>query len=134
MNTKKTEAAEKMDASKQFSPYVECMSRGQIGQGNRVIHQNNRPRYKCKTCGRTFSTRAGTALEGIRKSEEDFLKVTTLLAYGTPTQAIVHAFEMNERTVANWRERAGIHCEAVHKEKIERGMLDLIHIQVAIPL
>ena len=68
-------------------------------------------------------------MEGIRKSEEDFLKVTTLLAYGTPTQAIVHAFKLDERTVANWRERAGIHCEAVHKEKIEQGMLDLIQVQ-----
>src|SRR5258708_12940904 len=36
---------------------------------------------------------------------------------------------MDERTVANWRERAGIHCEAVHKEKIERGMLDVIQAQ-----
>jgi hypothetical protein len=68
-------------------------------------------------------------LEGIRKSEEDFIKVTTLLAYGTPTQAIVHAFQLDERTVADWRERAGIHCEAVHKEKIEQGILDLIYVQ-----
>jgi transposase-like protein/IS1 family transposase len=129
MNKTYTEAAEKMDASKQFCPYSECESRGQSGQGNIVIHQTNRPRYKCKTCGRTFSERAGTALEGIRKSEEDFIKVTTLLAYGTPTQAIVHAFRMDERTVADWRERAGIHCEAVHKEKIEQGMLNLMHVQ-----
>jgi len=68
-------------------------------------------------------------LEGIRKSEEDFIKVTTLLAYGTPTQAIVHAFKLDERTVADWRERAGMHCEAIHKEKIEQGILDLIHVQ-----
>jgi transposase-like protein len=129
MKKTNTEAAEKMDARSQFCPYLECESRGQIGQGNIVIHQNNRPRYKCKTCGRTFSARVGTALEGIRKSEEDFLKVTTLLAYGTPTQAIVHAFQLDERTVADWRERAGIHCEAVHKEKIEQGMLDLMHVQ-----
>jgi hypothetical protein len=68
-------------------------------------------------------------LEGIRKSEEDFIKVTTLLAYGTPTQAIVHAFKLDERNVADWRERAGIHCEAVHKEKIEQRILDLIYVQ-----
>ena len=76
-----------------------------------------------------FSARAGTAFEGIHKFEDDFVKVTTLLAYGTPTQAIVHAFQLDERTVANWRERAGIHCESIHKEKIEQGMLDLINIQ-----
>ncbi len=67
-------------------------------------------------------------MEGIRYSEDDYVKVITLLAYGTPIQAIVHAFQIDERTVAKWRDRAGIHCEAVHKEKIERGPLDLIHI------
>jgi transposase-like protein len=129
MKKSDTSTPQKMDACNQFCPNVECWSRGQSGQGNIISHGSKRPRYKCKTCGRTFSARAGTALEGIRKSEEDFIKVTTLLAYGTPTQAIVHAFKLDERTVADWRERAGIHCEAVHKEKIEQGILDLIHVQ-----
>jgi transposase-like protein len=129
MKKNDTSTPQKMDACNQFCPNVECRSRGQVGQGNIVSHGSKRPRYKCKTCGRTFSARAGTALDGIRKSEEDFIKVTTLLAYGTPTQAIVHAFKLDERTVADWRERAGIHCEAVHKEKIEQGILDLVHVQ-----
>jgi transposase-like protein/IS1 family transposase len=129
MKKRYTEAAEKMDASQQFCPYMECESRGQIGQGNIVIHQNNRPRYKCKTCGRTFSARAGTALEGIRKPEELFVIVIILLAYGCPTQAIVHAFGLDERTVASWQQRAGKHCESVHKEKVEQGLLNLIHVQ-----
>jgi len=129
MKKSDTSTPQKMDACNQFCPNVECWSRGQIGQGNIVSHGSKRPRYKCKTCGRTFSARAGTALVGIRKSEEDFIKVTTLLAYGAPIQAIVHAFKLDERTVADWRERAGIHCEAVHKEKIEQGTLDLIHVQ-----
>jgi transposase-like protein len=124
-----TNTPQKMDACQQFCPNRECESRGQIGQGNIVGHGSKRPRYKCKTCEKTFSARAGTALEGIRHSEDEFIKVTTLLAYGPPTQAIVHAFELDERTVAKWRERAGIHCESVHKEKIERGLLDLIQIQ-----
>jgi IS1 family transposase len=102
---------------------------GQIGQGNIVGHGSKRPRYKCKTCGKTFSARVGTAFEGIRKSEDEYVKVITLIAYGAPIQAIVHAFQIDERTVAKWRDRAGMHCEAVHKEKIERGLLDLIHIQ-----
>ena len=55
--------------------------------------------------------------------------VILLLAYGCPTQAIVHAFGLDERTVASWQHRAGKHCELVHKEKIERGVLDLIHVQ-----
>ncbi len=124
-----TNTPQKMDACEQFCPNKECQSRGQIGQGNIVGHGNKRPRYKCKTCGKTFSARVGTAFEGIHYSEDDYVKVITLLAHGTPIQAIVHAFQIDERTVAKWRDRAGIHCELVHKEKIERGMLDVIQAQ-----
>jgi transposase-like protein len=41
--------------------------------------------------------------------------VVTLLAYGCPVQAIVKAFGLDERTVASWRDRAGTHCQRVHK-------------------
>jgi transposase-like protein len=128
---KKTEAdvPQKVDASKLFCPNMECPSRGLIGQGNIVSHGSKRPRGKCKTCDKTFSMRKGTALEGIRKPEELFVTVILLLAYGCPTQAIVHAFGLDERTVASWQYRAGKHCELIHKEKIERGILDLMHVQ-----
>jgi transposase-like protein/IS1 family transposase len=124
-----TAMAQKRDASQLFCPNVECPSRGLIGQGNIVSHGSKRPRGKCKTCDKTFSTRKGTALEGIRKPEELFVTVILLLAYGCPTQAIVHAFGLDERTVARWQQRAGKHCELIHKEKIERGVLDLLHVQ-----
>jgi len=34
---------------------------------------------------------------------------------------IVHAFGLDERTVASWRERAGQHCEQVHQALVEQG-------------
>jgi transposase-like protein/IS1 family transposase len=129
MNKTSTEATQKTDACKQFCPNLECRSRGQIGQGNIVSHGRKRPRYKCKTCRKTFSATAGTALVGLRKPAELVIVVITLLAYGCPIQAIVHAFGLDERTVTSWQYRAGNQCEAIHKEKIERGMLDLIHVQ-----
>jgi hypothetical protein len=52
-----------------------------------------------------------------------------LLAYGCPVQAIVHAFGLDERTVASWRDRAGKHCETVHQALVEQGKLDLLHVQ-----
>src|SRR3982751_1386385 len=55
--------------------------------------------------------------------------VIILLAYGCPIQAIVHAFELDERTVADWRYRAGKHCKMVHKDQIERRDIDLQHVQ-----
>jgi hypothetical protein len=66
---------------------------------------------------------------GLRKPTKLIVIVVTLLAYGCPLQAIVHAFDLDERTVANWRDRAGVHCEKVHKDKIERGNIDLKHVQ-----
>jgi transposase-like protein/IS1 family transposase len=129
MNKIESDVPQKVDASKQFCPNLECKSRGLIGQRNIVSHGSKRPRYKCKTCGKTFSARKGTALEGLRKPTELIVTIVTLLAYGCPIQAIVHAFGFDERTVASWQQRAGNHCELVHKEKIERGILDLIHVQ-----
>jgi len=55
--------------------------------------------------------------------------VVTLLAYGCPIQAIVHAFDLDERTIADWRDRAGIHCQRVHQKRVEQGKLDLMHVQ-----
>src|SRR5436853_7812734 len=94
-----TDVPQKVDASNLFCPNLECPSRGLIGQGNIVSHGSKRPRGKCKTCNKTFSTRKGTALEGIRKPEELFVTVNLLLAYGCKTKANVHAFGIHDRTV-----------------------------------
>jgi IS1 family transposase len=67
--------------------------------------------------------------EGLRKPVELIIIVVTLLTYGCPVQAIVHAFGLDERTVAAWRDRAGRHCQQVHQQIVEQGKLDLIHVQ-----
>ncbi len=67
--------------------------------------------------------------EGLRKPMELIVIVVTLLSYGCPVQAIVHAFDLDERTIAGWRDRAGIHCEQVHHALVEAGKLDLVHGQ-----
>jgi len=67
--------------------------------------------------------------EGLRKPVELIVIVVTLLSYGCPVQAIVHAFGLDERTIASWRDRAGAHCEQVHQALIETGKLDLVHVQ-----
>src|SRR3989442_11391399 len=120
---------EQMNASTVFCPNQQCMARGKIGQGNIVIHGRKRPRYRCKECGKTFSAQAGTMFAGLRKPTELVVVVVTLLAYGCPIQAIVHAYGLDERTVASWRDRAGQHCEKLHQALMEQGNLDLVHVQ-----
>jgi transposase-like protein len=122
-------STEQMNASQVFCPNLACSARGNIGQGNIVSPGRKRPRYRCKTCGKTFSAKEGTLFAGLRKPTELIVLVVTLLAYGCPVQAIVHAFGLDERTVASWRDRAGKHCETVHQALIETGKLDLVHVQ-----
>src|SRR5579864_6079091 len=122
-------STEQMKASQVFCPNQECMARGRVGQGNIVSHGCKRPRYRCKTCGKTCSAKEGTLFAGLRKPTELIVMVVTLLAYGCPVQAIVHAFGLDERTVASWRDRAGKHCETVHQAIVEQGKLDLMHVQ-----
>jgi len=118
-----------MQPSEQFCPKLKCCARGQKGQGNIAVHDRKRQRYRCKTCKQTFSSRRGTMLEGLRKPTELIVIVVTLLAYGCPIQAIVHAFGLDERTVASWRDRAGVHCQHLHEAIVEQERLDLVHVQ-----
>jgi len=103
---------------------------GKVGQGNIVIHDSSRGRYRCNICKKTFNKRRGTALEGIRKPDDLFVIVISLLSQGCPIQAIVYTYKLDERTVADWQMRAGLHCEKVHKDKIEQGNLDPKQVQV----
>src|SRR3989440_11009836 len=120
---------EQMNASQVFCPNLDCTARGKVGEGNIVIHSRSRPRYRCKTCGKTFSAQTGTMFAGLRKPMELMVIVVTLLAYGCPIQAIVQAFSLDERTVASWRDRAGKHCHQVHEALVQREQLDLGHGQ-----
>ena len=68
-------------------------------------------------------------MEGLRTDEETVITVVTLLAYGCPTQAIVHAYGLDERTVADWQKRAGKQCQRVHQAIVEQGQVKSQHIQ-----
>jgi hypothetical protein len=54
--------------------------------------------------------------ECLRKPLDLIVIVVTLLTYGCPIQTIVHAFGLDERLVADWRDRAGVPCQQVHQE------------------
>ena len=100
-----------------------------MGEGTITIHEKKRRRYRCKVCKQTFSERRGTMFFGLRKPIDLVIIVVTLLSYGCPVQAIVQAFHLDERTVADWRDRAGQHCQQVHEAIVEQEKLDLVHVQ-----
>jgi len=68
-------------------------------------------------------------MEGLRTSAELVMRVIILLSYGCPTQAIVHAYGVDERTVAEWQKRAGKHCHQIHQAIVEQGRVDAQHVQ-----
>jgi transposase-like protein len=124
-----TPTFEPMEPSEQFCPNLACSTRGQKGLGNIRVHDRKRQRYRCQQCKQTFSARRGTMFEGLRKPSELIVIVVTLLAFGCPVQAIVQAFDLDERTVASWRDRAGKQCQRVHQAIVEQGRVDLVHVQ-----
>ena len=68
-------------------------------------------------------------MEGLRTSPGLIVIVVILLSYGCPIQAIVHAYGLDERTVADWQKRAGKHCQGVHQAIVEQGKVKTHHVQ-----
>ena len=117
-----------MDPQTQFCPNMACPARGKINAANIVVHSRKELRYKCTVCGKTFAASTGTPFYRLRHSLELVTTVVTLLAYGCPSQAIVAAFGLDERTVYDWQRRAGQHSQAVHEHLVEQPR-DLEQVQ-----
>lgn len=118
-----------MNPQELFCPNMDCPARGQIGKGNIDVHSQKEKRWICAVCERTFTTSKGTLFYRLRSDPTIVMYVIILLAYGCPVQAIVKAFGLDERTVSNWHERAGKHCEKVHAHIVEHSQQDLQQVQ-----
>ena len=118
-----------MDPQTQFCHNFDCPARGVVGQGNIQVHSRAERRYKCTTCGRTFAATRGTPFYRKRTAPDVMTMVLTLLTHGCPLQAIVAAFGLDERTVAAWQQQAGRHRQQVHAHVVQRGRVDLQHVQ-----
>jgi transposase-like protein len=118
-----------MDPRTQFCPNPQCPARGQAAQGNIKVHSYPQRRYRCTICRKTFAATTGTPFYRLHKDPAMFVCVVTLLAYGCPTQAIVAAFGLDERTVAAWQDKAGCHARAVHHHFLNTSVTDLQHVQ-----
>ena len=118
-----------MNPNAQFCPNSTCHASGQYGLKNIKVHSQQKRRYKCTCCRKTFSESKGTAVYGLKKPTELFILVITLLVNGCPPQAIVVAFGLDPRTVANWQKRAGEHTRQVHEHVIGQNQLDLGQVQ-----
>ncbi len=118
-----------MNPHEQVCHNLQCWVYGRAGGGHIVIHSQKEQRYKCKRCGKTFSATAETPFYRLHHSHALVVIVVTLLAYGCPVQAIVAAFGLDERTVADWQRRAGRQGERVHAHLVQAGAVMLGQVQ-----
>jgi transposase-like protein len=118
-----------MDPRGQFCHNATCPARGRVGEGNIGVHSLAERRYICRGCGQTFAETKGTPFYGLKKGAGLVTVVLTLLSHGCPVQAVVAAFGLDERTVADWQARGGAHCERVHAHLVRQGRVDLGHVQ-----
>lgn len=118
-----------MNPQRIFCPNMACPARGQSGKGNIHVHSQKDKRFICDVCQGTFTTSKGTVFYRLRHDPEIVMCVIILLAYGCPLQAIVKAFDLDERTVRDWHERAGKHCQSIHEHIVEKSQQDLQQVQ-----
>jgi transposase-like protein len=118
-----------MDPHNTFCPNPDCSSRGQTAQGNIKVHSRQEQRFRCTTCGKTFAASKGTPFYRLHKDPALMVIVVTLLCHGCPLQAIVAAYGLDERTVADWQAKAATHAQTVHHHFLHTKPLDLQHVQ-----
>jgi len=118
-----------LDPSTRFCHNPDCPARGKVGQGNITVHSRKERRYLCDVCGKTFVATKGTPFYRLHKAADLMTIVLTLLCHGCPIQAIVAAFGLDERTVADWQARGGQHCQKVHEHIVQQRKVDVQHVQ-----
>ena len=101
-------------------PNSACDASRRIG-----VHSLKERRYKCHSCGTTFAETTGTPLFGLKHPLWLVLLILALLAQGCPVPAIVFAFGLDERTVADWQLKAGRHAKTVHQQVVCQGQPDV---------
>jgi transposase-like protein len=88
-------------------------------------------RYRCKTCGKTFTATAGTIFYRKRTSEDEILETLALLAEGVRISSISRAKGHKEDTILSWLRQAASHAAQVEdvlmaKFRVKRGQLDAL--------
>jgi len=119
----------RMNPQEQVCHNDRCWVYGRAGEGHIVIHSQREHRYRCTRCGKTFSATKDTPFYRLHHPQALVVIIVTLLAHGCPVQAIVAAFGLDERTVADWQRRAGRQGERVHAHLVQAGRVLLGQVQ-----
>jgi transposase-like protein len=88
-----------------------------------------RQRYRCKTCGGTFTETKGTIFYRRRTPEDEIIETLALIAEGNRISSLARAKGHKEDTIIDWVREAGQHAEAIEEVLLSeyhltRGQID----------
>jgi len=86
-------------------------------------------RFRCKTCGATFTETKGTIFYRRRTPEDKIIETLALIAEGSRISSLSRVKGYKEDTISSWIRDAADHAEAVEdvllaEYHLERGQLD----------
>jgi transposase-like protein len=112
-----------------------CKQFGKKGFGNVISNGTYRTRstgkarlFLCRTCGKAFSSRSGTAFFDLRSPRKKVLMGLRLLAEGLGLRGTSRVLEIKLDTIRRWLATAALHCEQV-SDMLVRD-LNLSQVQV----
>ena len=115
-----------------FCPNQDCPDYGKTDP-NSIIKfgktRQNKQRFRCNSCRKSFNENHGTIFYRKRKAEKDLLEVLALLAEGSRISSISRTKGLKEDTILAWLREAAQHAEALEEilmkdYAIKRGQLD----------
>ena len=118
-----------------FCPNGNCTDYGQCqGEGQHNIikfgrTKAGRQRYKCISCGQTFTETKGTLFYRRRTPEAEILDTLALIAEGNRISSLVRTKGHKEDTIIDWIREAGQHAEKIEavllaNYRLSRGQID----------
>lgn len=86
-------------------------------------------RFRCQTCGKTFTETTGTIFFRKRTPEHEILETLALLAEGSRISSLTRAKGFKEDTILAWLREAAHHAEQLEEVlmkdfQVKRGQLD----------
>ena len=88
-----------------------------------------RQRFKCKTCGDTFTETKGTIFYRRHTPEDEIIETLAFIAEGNRISSLERVKGHKEETIIDWIKDAADHAEAIEEvllaeHRIKRGQLD----------
>jgi transposase-like protein len=121
-----------------FCPNDSCSDAGKTDEGNIVKYGTTAKglqRYRCKTCGKTFSENTGTIFYNNFYNKhtpaKEIIETLALVAEGSRVASLSRVKGYKEETIRNWLRQAAEHATQIEnvlmrEYEIERGQLDAL--------